>query len=372
MKKALLATTSLALLSSCGHPQPPAVQDAPSLGADTLRAVDSIGILSGDSCYVFGHIMDAAPLPGGGLALLDRITCRISMFDGNGAFLRSFGRMGEAPGEFQLPIKFAVLPNGSVVVGELLNGRVTLLDPDGNCISCWSHEGLGGIPLLMLPFDESSFLSYNFALVMNLTTLQLRFSLRRYDAFTGEVLAEYMSWEGAGRPETDFVPAYICSAVNTETGLVYMSRCDAEVWRIMVFDAAGAPVDTLEHFPDRERLPVDMEEGFVPGTWMVSYSYQDETGSSGRQSTNVPELHPFISDLGVDAQGNIWARRGGVEQSMWDVLSPEGVWLQEAVIEAFTPESMPRVVMGPGGFITFELNPEDVCRVLLLRAQSEQ
>ena len=46
--------------------------------------------------------------------------------------------------------------------------------------------------------------------------------------------------------------------------------------------------------------------------------------------------------------------------------------LREAVIEAFTPESMPRVVMGPGGFIAFELNPEDVCRVLLLRGQNDQ
>lgn len=370
MKTILVATTALALMIACGNPQPTVVRNAPSHGADTLRAIDSIGVLSGDSCYVFGHIMDAAPLPGGGLALLDRITCRVSLFDGNGEFLRSFGRMGEAPGEFQLPIRFAVLPSGNVVVGELLNGKVTLLDPDGNCISYWSHEGLGGIPLLMLPFDEGSFLSYNFALVMNMMTLQLQFSLRRYDAFTGEVLLEYMSWDGAGRPETDFVPAYICAAANTETGLVYMSRCDAEVWRIMVFDATGAPVDTLEPFPDRERLPVDMEEGFVPGTWMVSYAFQDETGSSGMQSTNVPELHPFISDLGVDALGNIWARRGGVEQGMWDVLSPDGVWLREAVIEAFTPESMPRVVMGPGGFIAFELNPEDVCRVLLLRGQN--
>jgi hypothetical protein len=224
----------------------------------------------------------------------------------------------------------------------------------------------------MLPFDEGSFLSYNFALLMNRMTLQLQFSLRRYDAFTGDVLAEYMSWEGTGRPETDFVPAYICAAANTETGLVYMSRCDAGAWRIEVFDAAGTPVDTLQAFPDRERLPADMESGFVPGTWMVSYSYQDETGSSGMQSTNIPELHPFISDLGVDPEGNIWARRGGVEQYLWDVLSPEGVWLREAVIEAFTPESMPRVVMGPGGFIAFELNPEDIGRVLLLRGQSEQ
>jgi hypothetical protein len=90
------------------------------------------------------------------------------------------------------------------------------------------------------------------------------------------------------------------------------------------------------------------------------------------QSTNIPELHPFISDLGVDSEGNIWARRGGVEQDMWDVLSPEGVWLREAVIETFTPESIPKVVMGPGGFIAFELNPEDVCRVLLLRGQNDQ
>lgn len=119
-------------------------------------------------------------------------------------------------------------------------------------------------------------------------------------------------------------------------------------------------------------LPVDMEEGFVPGTWMVSYAYQDETGSSGMQSTNAPELHPFISDLGVDTDGNIWARRGGVEENLWDVLSPEGEWLRVVVVEAFTPESIPKVVMGSGGFIAFELNPEDVCHVLVLRGHNDR
>ena len=53
-----------------------------------------------------------------------------------------------------------------------------------------------------------------------------------------------------------------------------------------------------------------------------------------------------------------------------NVLSPEGDWLREVVVEAFTPESIPRVVMGKGGFIAFELNPEDVCRVLLLRGRN--
>lgn len=359
-------------MAACGNPHQRTLQDGPLLGPDTLRAADSIGILSGDSCFVFGHIMDAAPLPNGGVAVLDRITCRISLFDGNGGFIRSFGRMGEAPGEFQLPIRFAVLPTGNIVVGELLNGRVTLLDPEGGCIRSWNHEGLGGVPLMMLPFDGESFLCYSFGLTMNMMTLKLEFSLRRYDAFTGEVLAEYMVWEGEGRPETDFVPAYISAAVNTETGLVYMSRCNADHWRIEVFDWTGMPVDTLRQFPDRKRLPVDMDEGFVPGTWMVSYAYRDETGSSGMQGTNIPDFHPFISDLGVDAEGNIWARRGGSGQELWDVLSPEGVWLKEVVVEAFTPESMPRVVMGPGGFIAFELDPEDVCRVLMLRGLNDR
>lgn len=86
----------LAILSGCGSPEPSVANSASSQGADTLRAVDSIGILTGDSCCVIGHIIDAAPLP------------------------------------------------GSIVVGELLNDKVTLLDPDGNCLSSRSHKGLDG------------------------------------------------------------------------------------------------------------------------------------------------------------------------------------------------------------------------------------
>lgn len=60
---------------------------------------------------------------------------KIHVFDGKtGEFLRSIGRRGQKPGEFNLPLQAAVGPKGNLYVVDGGNFRVQVLSPSGNFI----------------------------------------------------------------------------------------------------------------------------------------------------------------------------------------------------------------------------------------------
>jgi hypothetical protein len=56
---------------------------------------------------------------------------RIVIFDRSGAFVGEFGSEGEGPGEFNEPRNFAVLRDGTIVVGDMGHRAYQLFDPSG-------------------------------------------------------------------------------------------------------------------------------------------------------------------------------------------------------------------------------------------------
>ncbi len=59
------------------------------------------------------------------------LIARISVFDKNGKFLRSFGKAGTGPGEFRTPHALAFDSHGNLVVADRHNHRVQLMTKSG-------------------------------------------------------------------------------------------------------------------------------------------------------------------------------------------------------------------------------------------------
>lgn len=91
-----------AVLVACAAPEqreagPPTELALYELSAPTLE----IGVLDGAEEYLFGSIESVLRLGDGTVAVSDASNSRISVFDGAGTFLRSWGREGDGPGEFR-------------------------------------------------------------------------------------------------------------------------------------------------------------------------------------------------------------------------------------------------------------------------------
>lgn len=129
----------------------------------------------------------------GRMAVADRLSGRVSIYDSAGALLHLIGRSGEGPGEFVRPIDAALLDDGSVAVAETGRPRITRYDPETDS----AH------------------------------TFRLR------DVHFGTAVAE------------------------TDEGLaVYVSRSDPEAPRVQVYDPEGRIVDAFHRIrPEYHEVP---------------------------------------------------------------------------------------------------------------------
>jgi hypothetical protein len=85
-----------------------------------------------------GDIFVADGHTGGGLAIGN---ARVVKFDKNGKFLKTWGKKGMGPGEFDVPHTIALDSRGRVFVGDRQNNRIQIFDQDGKFIAQWFQFG---------------------------------------------------------------------------------------------------------------------------------------------------------------------------------------------------------------------------------------
>ncbi|MBM3771513.1 MAG: hypothetical protein FJW27_09585 [Acidimicrobiia bacterium] len=69
-------------------------------------------------------------------------TARVVKYSANGTFLKTWGRLGEAPGEFRDPHDIAIGGSrGYVYVADRLNSRVQVFDQEGTFVAAWKQFG---------------------------------------------------------------------------------------------------------------------------------------------------------------------------------------------------------------------------------------
>ena len=95
-------------------------------GRTLLNAGIQVGTLEGSENDVFGMIRDVAIGPKDEVFVLDDQQVRVKVYSGVGEFLTSFGRRGEGPGEFRIPVSISVGVDGSVFVLDPGNLRISV------------------------------------------------------------------------------------------------------------------------------------------------------------------------------------------------------------------------------------------------------
>jgi DNA-binding beta-propeller fold protein YncE len=101
-------------------------------GLDELDAPTEVAVApNGDIFIGDGH-------SGGGTATGN---ARIMKFDKNGKFIKTWGRKGMGPGEFDVVHTLAFDSRGRLFVGDRQNNRVQIFDQDGKFIAQWFQFG---------------------------------------------------------------------------------------------------------------------------------------------------------------------------------------------------------------------------------------
>ena len=101
-------------------------------GLDQFDAPTEVAVAANGDIFVGdGHT-------GGGTAVGN---ARIMKFDRNGKFLKTWGRKGMGPGEFDVVHTIALDSRGRLFVGDRQNNRIQIFDADGKFLDQWFQFG---------------------------------------------------------------------------------------------------------------------------------------------------------------------------------------------------------------------------------------
>jgi hypothetical protein len=109
---------------------------------DTMTLVPDleIGAIDGPPELVFGDVTSVAVRRNGNILVLDAQARAVREFDSTGRYLRTLGRRGQGPGEFERPMAVRVDPAGRTLVLDW-NRRMTVFGVDGTPERTWLLQG---------------------------------------------------------------------------------------------------------------------------------------------------------------------------------------------------------------------------------------
>ena len=400
-----------------------------------FEEVFRVGVLEGESWEMFGSVGQVAfdaegnlyifdgttgPMLSGGMRLMRSGEVRVLVFDAAGRFAREFGSSGQGPGEFNQPVGFAVLRDGTVVVSDVGHRAYQLFNASGEylrMVRADDGSDAAAIPAQDIqpdPRGGAVFASGGArAIVMSLDAAAdpptsrpiLRVGLDGEAARTDTVAQGWLppqtdlqdlattatppelraALRGMAMP-TVFEPRLL-AGILADGGIVHS---DSSAYALKVTPPGARDVARII------RRPFDPE----PVTEAVREAHKERTASArsafggtgsrrlmlvGAAEGNNPRPEamfdledryyheiPVLRDLATTWEGRIWVQRGGEEEpesdGPIDVLTTEGAYVGTYATGA---TEMPDA-FGPDGLAAFiELDEFDVARVVVRRLSTE-
>ena len=106
-----------------------------------LMTIGTAGI-SGEGPVTFNGPCDVAVAANGDIFIADgHVNARVVKFSKDGTFIKTWGKKGSAPGEFDVPHAIVIDSRGRVMVGDRSNKRIQIFDQEGKFLDQWTHLG---------------------------------------------------------------------------------------------------------------------------------------------------------------------------------------------------------------------------------------
>lgn len=331
-----------------------------------IEIVNTIGVELGDSNYVFGTIEALEHGPDGNIYMLDRAASCIRVFSAEGEFIKQISRSGNGPGEITTPFAMAVLGDGRITVCAPFQGGMHIFTPDGEWDGL-SAQFTSNPPMNMVGVDSNAYVAFKLTVDMVDGNLLCFFHVGRYEE-DNEPTVKYYEDEFPFDPQdlTALLKASLFSTVYTadRSGNVYMSPYSTEDYVVRVFDKSGEPLTEFS----RDFTPVEKTQAEIDDEKLWMESWLRSIGAQGVVIDYEPEPYRYmITDLGVDAEGRIWVRRGTELTPVFDIYDIDGNLLFTAEVQD-AGEDAPfwNFVIDEFGIMAYSENPEYFYEIFLM------
>lgn len=277
----------------------------------TLQEELSIGHDNGKAEYLFSRVNDIDVDDEGRIYIIDDSDSNIRVFDNNGGFLRTIGRKGQGPGEFERPVYVQIIANNELYVVDY-SGRAVYFSPEGDYIS---QETL---PRPIFPVKRDSrgnLVGIEFAAPPPLGGKVIK----KYDSHFKPLMV--IATEEMGTREVFDIgkPSCYCAVIPSDRVI----WGDSSEYVLYVLDPRGQLIKkiTKDHKPlaisaaDREGYEKRYAEPLKAG---MKISFRDH--------------FPAFSDILVDDQERIWVKtyeRVGQDENAFhfDIFNSDGIYI---------------------------------------------
>lgn len=332
-----------------------------------LGLQDTIGLEMGDSAYVFGMILESGHGMGGEIVVLDVQRSCLSIYSPEGDFLHNVGSPGPGPGEFQVPINFAVMSDGGFAVADAMAGNISFFGPDGEYTGMM--DGFFPMPPMFIEGGpDGSLVGQSMAMVMADREMEATMDICKWSDSTGADLV-YLSipveldMQGGGRATTARRGPQVDFAVDPE-GRVFIAEISDTLFSVKGCLPGGEEFLFIEETV--ERTPLTQEE-IDAGTLNLSIRVTNgEATSDMERVNNVYPWRNVIESIGVDGEGRIWVEMGNTDRPLFRVYDMSGELLFLAVTDVpFTPVTRPTFTVDGYGILACDRDPLDYPRVYI-------
>jgi len=316
---------------------------SPGGGRFTLSAepVLSIGSMADDPEYQLFQVAGGTRLADGRIVLVNRGSQELRVYGADGTFSHAFGAAGSGPGEYESPRLVGRLPGDSLLVYDTSHRRLSVVQVDaGWARSFPMPQEAGGFPVPQGAFSDGTQV-YGGGLYFSSAD-------GGFPTGTFQNDSQYASVDRSGSPVTELGawPSFQMYGKVTESGS-FSARSLPFGWGTSVavgpnrlYLARGDRYEVRAHRPDgsldriirldRERPPVtdaDVEQYVADELEDADSPNERRQFESLMTELPVPDRMPALSNMIVDALGNLWVQNytgPRTRNPEWTVFDREG------------------------------------------------
>jgi len=329
----------------------------------------------------FQGVSDVGEDSRGNVYVCDSRACSIFKFDAAGKYLKSIGRKGQGPGEFNMPYRIVVTAD-RLFVYDLMNRRLCVLTPEGEFIKSipivtgeGRPDGMKSLPNgdIVMGWETIHYgdqeKPQDYEVRIYTPDLTLLKSLTKHAIWRNK----YMHIEGFGRTTNIIQPfSPLVSWDVAADGKVIVGF--GKKYEIEVHDPAKGKVASFSHSYDPVKVTDKDKTTFFAS---LTYGYSDSSGNMGTlqkgppepivKATEFPKEKPPFFNLLADSDGNIlvfpYRRAGEKEGRVFDAFSPDGKFIGTVTVEGAAP--MPRTAaFRKGTFWATQADSEGIAKVV--------